>query len=65
MERADIDLFEHKELLPPAVKAILDAYDDWGYSYTECEELLEKLKPHGYTFDYYLDGEPYNLRQAE
>lgn len=55
-----MNLLEHYETLPVEVQKVLLTFDD--PSWDECDELLEKLKPLGYTFDYDLSGEPYNLR---
>ncbi len=55
------DLFEHPELLPKEVQTILNEFTE--PTYKECKQLLEKLKPLGYTFDYYLDAIPYNLQK--
>ena len=54
------DLKAYKDA-PEEVKAILDSFDFEGDAYKECDRLLDELEPHGYTFDYGLDGEPYNL----
>jgi hypothetical protein len=48
---------------PREVREILDSFDFEGDAYKECDRLLHELEPHGYTFDYGLDGEPYNLIQ--
>lgn len=61
MENTEIDLFEFPELLPKKVRKILDTWQD--DTYEECERLLKELKGHGYIFDYYLDGMPFNLRE--
>jgi hypothetical protein len=57
------DLFETPELIPDNVRAVLDSYleptyETLGLMLDECEEL-------GYTFDYYLDAVPYDLRKIE
>ena len=57
------DLFETPELIPENVRAVLDSYleptyETLGLMLDECEEL-------GYTFDYYLDAVPYDLRKIE
>lgn len=57
-----IDLFEHLETLPKEVQNTLNKYD-YIDTYESCNQLLEELKPLGYTFDYYLDAVPYNLRK--
>lgn len=60
-EVEEIDLFEHHERLPKKVQKILIKFGEVA-TYIECDKLLEALRPHGYTFDYYLDATPYNLR---
>ena len=40
---------------------ILATFED--NTYEECERVLNKLEQIGYTFDYYLDAEPFNLRK--
>lgn len=60
------DLFEHPELLPIEVQNVLNQYTEtWGESYEDCNRLLEALKPHGYTFEYYLDAIPFNLQKID
>ncbi len=55
-----VDLFEQYETLPQEVQDILLDFGD-EQSYEGCEKLLAELKPHGYTFEYYLDASPFNL----
>lgn len=59
------DLFETPELIPANVKAVFDRYaDESGNdspSYQDLEEILKDVHVLGYTFDYYLDAEPFNL----
>ena len=43
------------------VRRILNSFDFDADAYKECDRLLHELEPLGYTFDYGLDGEPYNL----
>lgn len=61
------DLFETPELIPKEVQDILDTFteNDYSYldSYKECDRVLSLIKPLGYTFEYYLDGVPYNLKK--
>ena len=54
------DLFETPEALPQPVQDILNKYGEVS-TYSECENMLAELKPHGYTFEYYLDAIPFNL----
>lgn len=56
------DLFETPELIPDNVRAILEENPE-ADTYEELEEILNKIQPLGYTFDYYLDATPYNLRK--
>jgi len=55
------DLFETPELIPSDVQAILDTFDD--FTYQELDRIKDELQTVGYTFDYGLDAEPYNLRK--
>lgn len=61
MEANVIDLFEHYETLPNEVRVILDKYSTNDNSYENCRALKGELEPLGYTFEWGLSGEPYNL----
>lgn len=61
----EIDLFEHYYLLPKEVLAIVESFDDNEDLYDECRRLEKELTPHGYTFDWGLDGVPFNLRKLQ
>lgn len=56
-----VDLFHVPDLLPKEVRAITHNFNE--ATYNECNRILLLLKPLGYTFDYYLDAIPYNLRK--
>ena len=56
------DLFETPELIPTEIQAILDTFDSNKSTYTELARIVREIEPLGYTFDYYLDAEPYGLR---
>jgi hypothetical protein len=58
-----MDLFENLDKVPGEVRSLIDAFNTYGESYEDCERLLADLKPYGYTFDYYLDAVPFNLRK--
>ncbi len=59
-----IDYFEHWELIPEEVAAILEPLED-GADYRTLNEALAKLQPLGWTFEYGLDACAYNLRKIE
>jgi hypothetical protein len=56
------DLFEHYDNLPKELKKVLDKYPEVE-TYDDCEKMLKDMNKIGYTFDYYLDAIPYNLRK--
>jgi len=58
------DLFETPELIPTEVQAVLDTWDCDTDEYHECKRIEEELEPLGYTFDWGLSAEPYNLRKV-
>lgn len=58
------DLFEFYNELPEEVQKIIFAFDEEAENpRDECDKMLEALKPYGYTFEYYLHCEPFNLRK--
>lgn len=59
------DLFETPELIPDNVQAVLETFNEDADSYRELDRLLIEIEPMGYTFDYYLDAEPYGLRPID
>ena len=62
-EENEIDLFEHIETLPQEVRDVLDKHmEDWEDDYRKCAELVADLEAVGYTCEYGLSAEPYNLR---
>jgi len=57
------DLFETPELIPDEVQAVLETFnEDSDNTYFELDRILSEIEELGYTFDYYLDAEPYGLR---
>jgi hypothetical protein len=46
---------------PKDVFAILNSFDFNTDAYSECNRILKLIEPLGYSFDYDLSGEPYNL----
>ena len=63
------DLFENYEEQPEELSEIVDYYmnkfDDGDYDYEDSQNFLSEVEAIGYTFDYGLDNEPYNLRLIE
>lgn len=63
-----LDLFEHAELIPPHIKAIFEKYEEesmGGATYELNRKILAEIEPLGYTFEYGLDADPYELRKME
>jgi len=60
-DNTEIDLFAHYYLLPQEVQDVLAKYSDWDATYDQCRAMLNDMEALGYTFEYYLDAEPYNL----
>jgi len=49
--------------MPASVVETLSKYDLESGDYRELEKALKDLKKYGYTFEYELDGQPYDLRK--
>jgi hypothetical protein len=58
-----VDLFEDYEDQPKEVSELLSTLDVEDYNYDSLNDLLSKMKKIGYTFDFGLDAEPYDLRK--
>lgn len=58
------DMFEHIGCLPIEVITILEKHSE-AESYEELNDLLKELGVVGYEFEYYLDAEPYMLREKD
>jgi hypothetical protein len=58
------DLFETPELIPQDVQAILETFNEDADPYHELDRVRDGIWELGYTFDYYLDANPYGLRPA-
>ncbi len=65
----EIDYFEEYEKLPPEARVIVEKYadrfDSGNYDYNTSREFLQEIEKQGFTFDYGLDNEPYNLRKMK
>lgn len=58
---SQIDLFADPDSIPKNIQDILDTFNQDADRYSECQRILNKIKPLGYSFEYGLDGEPYEL----
>jgi hypothetical protein len=61
-----IDLFNHIDKLPAIVQEVIARYaldTEDSADYRTCQDLLDEISVHGYTFDYGLDAIPCNLRK--
>jgi hypothetical protein len=59
----DVDLFDHYSRIPKKIRYIIETYTDAdSFSYDDCKAMLKELEANGYTFDYGLDSQPFNLR---
>lgn len=65
MEDYEVDLFRDIMFLPNKVREVLWLYRDAEFDYASCEGLVKSLNEIGYTCEYYLDAEPYNLRSLD
>lgn len=60
---SQIDLLEYHDKLPASVQLILVKFSDQDNDYESCSKLVDDLNQVGFTIDYGLDAEPYNLRK--
>lgn len=58
------DLFNHYEYLPEVVQKLIDLNTEFQ-SYEDCEEFKNQLHKIGYTCEYGLDFQPYNLQELK
>tara|TARA_R110001606_G_scaffold380805_1_gene541547 strand:- start:278 stop:625 length:348 start_codon:yes stop_codon:yes gene_type:complete len=61
------DLFEYYDEQPTNLKAITSEMEQNvdGFDYPTLEEFKERCEAIGYTFDYDLSAEPFNLRKFD
>jgi hypothetical protein len=62
--KTKIDLFEHYDILPEAIRDIMTKYED-AEGYKELQNMEHDFKILGYTFSWGLDAIPYNLRKIK
>ena len=58
-----VDLFEQYQILPINVQKVLAEYDDDNQTYENCEKLKNALEAVGYTCDYDLGAQPFDLKK--
>lgn len=56
-----MDLFDNYENLPTEVIAILEKFSSKINNYKNCENLITELEKIGYSCEYDLSGELFNL----
>lgn len=61
----EIDYFQVPNLLPKEVQEVLFKWCDEELDYTTIKLFLSEVEEVGYTFDYYLDAQPYNLHKKQ
>jgi hypothetical protein len=57
------DLFEMPNLLPEEIKELLQAFENEDNTYEACSALESALKSAGYSIEWGLDAEPFNLQR--
>jgi serine/threonine-protein kinase RIO1 len=65
MTKENSDLFEIIEMLPLDIQNVLSQFEREGYDYQTCTKYLAILESKGYTFEYNLDGTPFNLTETK
>lgn len=58
-----IDLFEYVERLPKSVQHTIELYNLETLTYNDCKAFLIDMENQGYTFEFGLDAQPYDLRR--
>lgn len=57
-----MDYLQHIQLVPPQVREVLDRYQDKDETYPNCKQLEQELNQIGWTINWGLEAEPFNLR---
>jgi len=60
-----MDLFENYDQQPKILSDILNQYNLENMTYKNCKEMLQKVNEIGYTFEYGLDAQPFNLKTKD
>ena len=62
----EFDLFGLLEELPEELQAICKEFSlESELTYEQCSQFLNLIEAHGYTFDYGLEAEPFDLRKIK
>jgi hypothetical protein len=61
------DLFQHYDQWPQELADVLNKYfeESEELNYQQLADMLKECEAIGYTFDYYLDATPFNLKKIE
>lgn len=60
------DLFQHPDQWPTELANILNKYaEESELDYIQLDDMLKECEAVGYTFDYDLSAEPFNLKKIE
>ena len=57
------DLLDSFDSLPYDVQNVLNEFSELENDYLNCENLVIRLSEIGYTIEYGLEAEPYNLQR--
>lgn len=60
---ASDDLFDSPHLISQEINEIIESANEDEDPCKECERMQKEMEQHGYTFEYDLDGVPFNLRK--
>lgn len=63
IEEEQKDLFKYYEEQPEELQRVLKPYEEHNPTTDSLKEILKEVEAIGYTFDYGLDANPYNLRK--
>ena len=61
------DLFDYYMEMPKKLFIICDKWqikqEHYGLNYKDCDNFLKEVETIGYTFEYGLNAEPFNLKK--
>lgn len=59
-----VDYFEYQHALPEDIRLLIEKYSKDELTYQECEAFHQEALKIGYTFEWYLDAVPFDLRKT-